>query len=478
MAGFRIALAFLLVTMVAALAGLAASHADAQTGLAALSAAGFTAIVVGLLLFAFASGRWVLDTPIYLAMVVYFAFMGVSPFAAQLFDSPVGASIDGKTFVVIWMGCVFLLAGYVPAVRGMPHKPKGGCFPSASVRELTVMLQFGLLYTLIGLAGIAWYLHTVGGITFLLSVPYQARGDPHLQGIPFMLLRPGLFFFLAWASAQSRHPAWTWIGVAVYVGFDTLWFGPLRGSRFQIITLTLTVIFLLKMRPGSGVLYACFAAASFLLVLVWGSIRGMALKQAVSGAYEGVGVGRAAVTGIDAPLDTVNKIVLAVPERIPYSYGRWICISSLGPVPRVLWPTKQEGEGDWLQDTFEPTSAGKLVNTVPTWIGELYLDFGQVGVILGTLFMGVFCRWVYRWNDPCTAWNGHGYFGKVMYAVWFPVFLPWIWGGSNEMMWHFVANVLPMYPALVVLGRQPAPVSVKYSDVSGSHRLGTLEAEC
>jgi hypothetical protein len=148
-------------------------------------------------------------------------------------------------------------------------------------------------------------------------------------------------------------------------------------------------------------------------------------------------------------------------------------VSSLGVVPRVLWPTKPGALGDWLQDTFEPTSARKLVNTVPTWLGESYLDFGQVGVMLGMLFMGGFCRWVCRWNDPGTAWNGRGYFGKVMYAVWLPVFVPWIWGGINEMMWHFVANVLPMYPALLMLSRQSERVSVKYSDIPVSHRLAT-----
>jgi hypothetical protein len=87
-------------------------------------------------------------------------------------------------------------------------------------------------------------------------------------------------------------------------------------------------------------------------------------------------------------------------------------------VPNVLWPGKaeayrlrQEEFCDFLNVSFRPCPA------VMTQIGELYWNFGALGVIIGMFVWGFLCRAAY---SACVPGAKEGTFGLWLYAAfWF-----------------------------------------------------------
>ena len=85
-------------------------------------------------------------------------------------------------------------------------------------------------------------------------------------------------------------------------------------------------------------------------------------------------------------------IVRDTPDVVPFQGGWSIGYIFVSYIPRVLWPDKPVTTiGQWITDNY---GAGPHIrsNTGPSWIGELYMNFGNPGVIFGMLLMGLFFR--------------------------------------------------------------------------------------
>jgi hypothetical protein len=91
-------------------------------------------------------------------------------------------------------------------------------------------------------------------------------------------------------------------------------------------------------------------------------------------------------------------VVRAVPRWVEYENGRTLRLGVLSFIPRVLWPGKPI-----LQTGHEFGRTFGLLNLVDnetlvacTLVGEMYWNFGVVGVALWALLVGCVFRWVYR----------------------------------------------------------------------------------
>ena len=88
----------------------------------------------------------------------------------------------------------------------------------------------------------------------------------------------------------------------------------------------------------------------------------------------------------------VSTIVRDTPGRVPFQYGRTLVLFPTAFVPRIFWPSKPEITiGQWVTDNY---GSGPLIesNTGPSVIGDLFLNFGTVGVLVGMLLFGAFFR--------------------------------------------------------------------------------------
>ncbi|MFB6264014.1 MAG: O-antigen polymerase, partial [Bradymonadaceae bacterium] len=87
-------------------------------------------------------------------------------------------------------------------------------------------------------------------------------------------------------------------------------------------------------------------------------------------------------------------IIDGVPEHLPYQYGRSYVVWLVTPVPRTVWPDKpaiRTGAlvGEAIFNTPERTGVP------PGVIGELYINFGLVGIPIGMFLVGFGLRSLY-----------------------------------------------------------------------------------
>jgi hypothetical protein len=112
--------------------------------------------------------------------------------------------------------------------------------------------------------------------------------------------------------------------------------------------------------------------------------------------------------------DSLTLAVRYTPKSVPYQDGATLKNLAAGLVPRVLWPGKPKiGIGYWFALTYWGTPPG--VTEVPqsvTHPGELWIDFGWLGVIIGLGILGIWYRFVYSSLRPLESGTG-----AVLYAI-------------------------------------------------------------
>jgi len=119
-----------------------------------------------------------------------------------------------------------------------------------------------------------------------------------------------------------------------------------------------------------------------------------------------------------ASIEAVATIVESTPNQMSYLWGKSFFWLVLMPIPRVIWPNKPTTLGIVIKRTlFDKYAMGGGVP--PSWIGELYLNFHVIGVILGSLLFGYVSAKVYdyylkRQGNPLV---------QVFYTYYFVVFM-------------------------------------------------------
>ncbi len=91
-------------------------------------------------------------------------------------------------------------------------------------------------------------------------------------------------------------------------------------------------------------------------------------------------------------LGILSVILRECPGQVPFQGGWTLGYIALSYVPRIVWADKPDmTTGQWVTDHF---AGGPDIrsSTAPTWVGELYFNFGWPGIVIGMLLMGVFMR--------------------------------------------------------------------------------------
>lgn len=76
--------------------------------------------------------------------------------------------------------------------------------------------------------------------------------------------------------------------------------------------------------------------------------------------------------------------------QLGYQYGKTIALPFVTkPIPRAIWPEKPLNSSAYYMYYFHPDSAKAGFFLAPTIFGDLYLNFGFVGCIIGAFFWGL-----------------------------------------------------------------------------------------
>ena len=142
---------------------------------------------------------------------------------------------------------------------------------------------------------------------------------------------------------------------------------------------------------------------------VWGVLSEKGLPEYVRWSLELV------ASRLDG-IYTLAGVLLNVPGSMGYQWGKTIVLGFALLVPTFIW----EGKYDYLSKTITwgegifgvPVGGGGISITHP---GELFLNFGTAGVLLGMFLLGAAFRLIYEWLVGRRL-----FFGIVIYAVLWP----------------------------------------------------------
>lgn len=123
-------------------------------------------------------------------------------------------------------------------------------------------------------------------------------------------------------------------------------------------------------------------------------LRGVAEFASRSTFGEWLEIGYGATTKRLNSLGQLCVVVRDVPDRVPFQGGWTIANIGLSLIPRALWPGKPGMTiGQWVSENFTHGGGVETSTSVgPTWIGELYLNFGFPGIVVGMGLFGVMLR--------------------------------------------------------------------------------------
>jgi len=215
-------------------------------------------------------------------------------------------------------------------------------------------------------------------------------------------------------------------------------FGIASGLKQFIIEPILAVAIAYAIgRPGARIRFRliAFAGVIFLLALIWvreyrtqalnlgwNATRGEVLREVLLNGWRDLHLN---LQGILEELanrlvfDNLLLVLAYVPEPIPFAYGGTFLPQMLTSlIPQLLW----RGRSSLGRNFFAELSGPYVGGTAPTLIGDLYFNFGIVGVFVGMLAVGLIMRTLYEWLASCRR---VGIGGVIVFGVlllrWFDV---------------------------------------------------------
>ena len=376
----------------------------------------------------------------YVSGSIYLLTGGQSgPFSYRLTELNFPHFVESLLYILVGVSC--FQVGYLVTLKGKVRSKVASRKTSQLENRVepnykieSSKLNFAIvLLTIMGLAGYYLFVSSSGGLSFLF------------QNIIFRnQLRTTEYYRLLFGFAQTAN--WLWFASDEQATTKPLYWIHYFINLLCLISLgnrgitILFVVFLLILselrQSGNTVsnaryLYQRFSKL-FLFVIVFFSIGLGVLAwrrasiQAVRGNEFTVAsirenfvslldseqlVNFLAGAGNLASIEAVATIVEAVPEKVPLLWGQSFYWLLLSPIPRVIWPDKPTTLGIVLKRILlDPNAEGGGVP--PSWIGDLFLNFHVVGVVIGCLFFGFLAARTYRYFLT----NRHRFFVQVFYV--------------------------------------------------------------
>lgn len=190
----------------------------------------------------------------------------------------------------------------------------------------------------------------------------------------------------------TRYLYWALFTVAIMVPIST-------GSRSELI---LVLLYTLLIRSDYG---AKLSGKSLALAAVFGlAVLGIvgAIRSVGNGEVEGLSeygsVGYlGTVVGTHSWLGPVKTgvVIDRVPSEMDYWNGRSFATALVGPIPRAIWVGKPVVRvGDVIGEELFQLGRGGVSGLPPGLPGELFLNFGAIGIIIGGTVYGIFLRFL------------------------------------------------------------------------------------
>jgi hypothetical protein len=84
---------------------------------------------------------------------------------------------------------------------------------------------------------------------------------------------------------------------------------------------------------------------------------------------------------------------------VPYQHGYTLIPLATALIPRLIWPDKLDIQVGQLVNTEFHVTGERVTYISPSYLGELYWNFGWIGALAGMLMLGMLLGWINRLCD-------------------------------------------------------------------------------
>ncbi len=344
-------------------------------------------------------------------MAMYFVNFGLADFVALLTGNPLSTPAESITpaELAIILGAVLVLMGYQLVVIGV-HQSRG--YHNTADWSKGTLMMVGLGLSIAGIVAFAYYdLVAVTVSSNEAAGKAQAALGPALTFIVMLghLIRPLGLLILAYGYAKYRGFSWFVLVMATVLVLLVMGFvGDTKTLPIQAVMLIIVVKTLVDNRlPRAWIIGAVVGVAfGFPMFQAYRAEvvneRGINHAQAVQNigkvfeiafaARNRVTVGRPEERSqtVFERASTKGNVELTF-ERVgvdtPFLDGRTLLDLPLAFVPRMLWPDKPGAPAGQLFNKLVVRGEGDTYVS-PSPVGELYWNFGWLGVVIGMTLMG------------------------------------------------------------------------------------------
>jgi hypothetical protein len=154
-------------------------------------------------------------------------------------------------------------------------------------------------------------------------------------------------------------------------------------------------------------------------------------------------------------------IMDAVPEDIPYHYGKTYLTFVFAPIPRTMWPDKPSiGLGPMIGElVYNRQRSG----VPPGMMGEAYINFGMIGIFSSLFILGYVLKTIFISLEPFLNHRN----GILIYIAFLRIPIVTIGMDVTVSIVQFLLEMIPILLALQYisikarpshdLGRAPLP---------------------
>jgi oligosaccharide repeat unit polymerase len=260
------------------------------------------------------------------------------------------------------------------------------------------LLLSGLFACLWGLGSLILTVLIVGGMTqYILGLSDRVRMFQGLNYIMMGLHFPLCFAFVWWLRLlEQRHPWNIRFLVFLLFAFGLSALGGNRSSTFPIVV------------AGVAAYHRLYRAVSLGKFVLWSTFGSMFLvgtsivvrEYLVSGSFHTVDSSLQSwlfawhygMSGDFYQLQALAILADNIPHNMPYEYGSTYFYFFIALIPYSLWPGKANFEtaAGFFAKAFWYDHWFYTGTTIPpSLIGEMFLNFGPIGIVLGMFIFGL-----------------------------------------------------------------------------------------
>ncbi len=330
--------------------------------------------------------------------------------------------------------------------------------------------------SIIGLMAYLFIIETAGGISTFLTDPlargFYSSNNPGVSGTFYWFLLADFLMLanLLWFnfdSAAFRKPSYLIHLASVSIIRMSI------GSRYPVITfwMALFIIYILRrsqrVRPTPPlfsnrspkkeqtgeiqvrvpflrtvvIIIVTFAFVLFILTVRTASTTGVFDPNVFQSQLQETFAPKT-ILQLLSGYDFVDADILMLIQRdfgvtYDYFYGQTFVELILMPIPRFVWPDKPALVASWVGKTFLKSDT----TGIPAGItGELYMNFGIIGMFVGMALIGIIFRWIwlkyqYRLTNPYMV-----FLYAILYARFIPSFTA---AGLTNAVIYYASFAIP-----------------------------------